>query len=616
MCGIAGIIGIKPSQNILSIMAQAMIHRGPDDEGFYLGIDVGFAFRRLSIVDIKDGHQPMTNEDGTIQVIFNGEIYNHIELRQQLIAKGHRFATDHSDTEVIVHGWKEWGTNLFNKLNGMFAIAIWDAKTKNFILARDRYGIKPVYFSHLTDGTLVFSSEIKPILASGLVEKKPCFTGILEYFSFQNLWRNFTMFEGIQQLEAGHYIQWQQRKISKFQYWDITFPRSRKDKFEDLVAEHQYLLKQAVNRHIAADVPVMSYLSGGIDSSAITMLAHQQDPTIRAYSCIFDLTDVTDDKICDEREFSRLIAQTYNIDRVELELNAQSLSKCLDDYVYSLEDLRMGMGYVNYLIAKRVSQDAKVVLSGTGGDEFHAGYIGRYQALGLTQTQSKPNLRNYLRNMYHQLAVNAKHGGKKKRYKKMLNVLFTKDQLSNVFTKNFLNAAGDFDANNIVSEFINRCPSSDWRDRVLYVDAKTYLTGLLVFEDKVSMAHSLEARVPLLDNELIDFVLDVPFDALCRNDIGKVIFRESVKPFVPSDIYSKPKMGFGPPDASWYRNGLRAWIEGQLHQDLIKKTGVFQSQFVHSTLADHFSGVRNNTYLIWSLLNFQSWCKSFNFFQD
>lgn len=614
MCGIAGIVGTTPSKEILLKMARAMQHRGPDDEGFYLSKEVGFAFRRLAIVDLNYGQQPMTNSRGDVYVVFNGEIYNHLQLRQQLLAKGYQFATHHSDTEVIVHGWSEWGTALFNKLNGMFAIAIWDNRTKTFILARDRYGIKPIYFSHLSDGALIFASEIKAILAAELIAQKPSFTGILEYFSFQNLWRNFTMFEGVEQLEPGYYLQWQQKHISKTQYWDIRFPRSRKDKLADLVMEHQTLLKQAVERHIAADVPVMSYLSGGIDSSAITMLAHQYDPTMRAYSCIFDLTEVGQDKICDEREFSRLIAHTYNIDRVELELTPTALANCLNNYVYSLEDLRMGMGYVNYLIAKRVAMDAKVVLSGTGGDEFHAGYIGRFQALGLNPPP-KTTLNAHFRQLYQQLTISLKQGNTKKRYKNMLNVLFNKEQLSQAFTAKFLQAAGNFDADAIMSEFINRCPSNDWRDRVLYVDAKTYLPGLLVFEDKVSMAHSLETRVPLLDNDLIDFVLDIPFAALCNHEIGKVIFRESVKPWVPKEIYHKPKMGFGPPDASWYRTGLRHWIESQLDEKTIIKAGVFQPKFVQSILSNHFSGIANNTYLIWSLLNFQSWCKNFNFFQ-
>jgi asparagine synthase (glutamine-hydrolysing) len=358
------------------------------------------------------------------------------------------------------------------------------------------------------------------------------------------------------------------------------------------------------------------------------VVSHQYDPQVTAYSCIFDLTDVGEDRFVDEREFSRLAAATYDLRRVELQLSQDSLVGCLQDYVTALEDLRMGMGYPVYLTAQRVAQDAKVVLSGTGGDEFHAGYVGRYQALRLTQSTYTPLLgrwrdllmrlrRQSMRSLWNRarsVSPALQPLDPASLYRTMLNFMVRPEHLEAVFTPEFLRGANGYDANVVLDQFFQQCPSPDWRDRVMYVDAKTYLVGLLVLEDKVSMAHGLETRVPLLDHELIDFLLDVPFEMLCQGDTGKILFRESVRPWVPGQIYAKPKMGFGPPDASWYRGRLRPWIEATLSAAVCRERGVLQPSFVQATLEDHFSGRRNNTYFIWSLLNFEMWCRVFGFF--
>jgi asparagine synthase (glutamine-hydrolysing) len=592
-------------------MGNAMVRRGPDDEGFFLSRGAALAFRRLAIVDLAGGRQPMTNEDGRIQLVFNGEIYDHQLLRRELETRGHRFATDHSDTEVLVHGWEEWGPGLFHRLNGMFAVAIWDQVEHQLILARDRYGIKPLYYALLPNRACVFGSEIKAILASGLVAARPCHEGVMEYFSFQNLTGQQTMFAEICQLEAGTLLTWRAGKTSRRHYWDITFPRSRRRPLSELAEEHRAILTRAIRRQLAADVPVKTYLSGGIDSTAITVTAQRCDPDLTAYSCIFDLDGVGEDAGVDERHFSRLVAERNGLVRVELNLSATSLRDCLDDYVWAMEDLRMGMGYVVYLIARRVAQDAKVVLSGTGGDEFHAGYVGRFQGLGLAP--HVPLWRRWLTALRHGHWP-TKPTDPGQAYRKMLNCFFKPTEWPSVFTPEFLAQAKGFDVARVMDEFIGRCPSTDWRDRVLYVDAKTYLAGLLNFEDKVSMAHSLETRVPLLDNELVDFLLDVPFDTLWHGAVGKILFRESVRPLVPEEIYAKPKMGFSPPDASWYRGPLRDWIQDRLRPQWNGERNVFQGHYVRKVLNDHFTGQANNYHLIWSLINFETWCRAFGFF--
>jgi asparagine synthase (glutamine-hydrolysing) len=296
---------------------------------------------------------------------------------------------------------------------------------------------------------------------------------------------------------------------------------------------------------------------------------------------------------------------------VEHLVQPSTLSESLGAYVTAVEDLRMGMGYPIHSIAGRVAEDARVVLSGTGGDEFHGGYVGRYQVLGLTGAPVLSQSR------LGRLAARARapfRGGSRGAYRELLNFLVPERDAPKAFTESFLAHTAQFDSAGIVADAIAACPSDDWRDRVQYVDATTYLVGLLVLEDKLSMAHSLETRVPLLDNELVDFMLDVPHDALFAGATGKVLFRESVRPWVPDEIFAKPKMGFGPPDASWYRGPLRPWIEHRLAPPRVKARGVLRPDFVQRALHDHFSGRRDTTYLIWSFLNFDAWCDEFGFF--
>jgi asparagine synthase (glutamine-hydrolysing) len=611
MCGIAGVVGTPVDPGILRRMAATLVRRGPDDEGIYCEAQAGLAFRRLAIVDLAGGRQPMINEDGRLHLVFNGEIYDHEELRRQLVARGHRFVTDHSDTEVLVHGWEEWGHDLFPRLNGMFAIAVWDQVEQTLTLARDRYGIKPLYYAPLPSGACVFGSEIKAIFASGLVPQRPNPEGVMEYFAFQNLIGRQTTFAGVYQLEPGVAMTWKNGRLSERVYWDISFPRSRRAPLQELAEEHRSILSKAIRRQMMADVPVQTYLSGGIDSTAITVIARYHRPDITAYSCIFQLDGVGDDRTVDEREFSRLVAREADLERIELELDPTSLQDCLEDYLRVMEDPRMGPGYVVYRIAQRVARDAKVVLSGTGGDEFHAGYVGRYQALGLKNLTLWQRCKRHLRCWVRGTPAPS---GPAEIYRGILNCFFRSQDWDNVFTPEFLRQTRQLNVSEIINNFVRRCPSSDWRDRVLYVDAKTYLHGLLVFEDKVSMAHSLETRVPLLDNELVDFLLDVPFETLWQGNVGKILFRESVRPMVPPAIYQKPKMGFGPPDASWYRGKLRPWLEELLRPLFTDGRGVFQPGYVRTMLSEHLEGRRNHYHLVWSLLNFEMWCRVHGFF--
>lgn len=616
MCGIAGILhfGRQPdAPSRLRLMADSIVHRGPDGEGYWSDADFALAFRRLAIVDIETGDQPMSNADGSVWVVFNGEIYNHVALRAELEARGHKFVTDHSDTEVLVHGWAEWGESLPERLNGMFAFCIIDRKKRSAFMARDRHGVKPLYLHERADGAILFGSEVRPIHASGLLPIASSPRAIIEYFSLMNQWHGRTPFTGVRMLLPGTWMRVDADGVEERKYWDFVFERKESRDMETASADFRELLLDTVDRQIAADVPVMAYLSGGIDSTSVTVAAYHRDPRVRAYSCIFDLDNVGVDAFCDEREFSRAAADFLGIDRVELELSQDTLVKTLDATIHALEYPRMGMAYVNYMIASRVAQDAKVVLSGMGGDEVTGGYVGRYWLVPHA-TRPAPGEAWEAAPGFKRSPYAPDESDPFNLYRVMLNTPIAKDVLPSAFTPAFLAQIDGFDPLETINAAIESAPSNDTWDTLMYVDAKTYLHGLLVLEDKLSMTHSLETRVPLLDNVLVDRLLQTSWGELCDGETGKILFREAVKPLVPESVYTKPKMGFGPPDASWYRGVLRPLLEERLSERRIAARGVFQPAWVRARLDEHFEDKANWVGLIWCLLSFDSWCEQYGLF--
>jgi asparagine synthase (glutamine-hydrolysing) len=617
MCGIAGILhrgSVRDAPDRVERMANSIRHRGPDDDGFWSDGDVAFGFRRLSIVDLETGHQPMSNEDGTVWVVFNGEIYNHVALRRELEAAGHRFASDHSDTEVLVHGYEQWGEGLLPRLNGMFAFAVWDARQRRLMLGRDRLGIKPLYVAEKPDGTLVFASEIRAIHTSGLIEKAPDEGAVHTYFLQQNVWDGRSMFRHVRQLLGGHLLVDEPGRRVERQFWDMTFNR-RKVAPKAAAEAFRAMLEDTIKRQMAADVPVMAYLSGGIDSSSLVAGAHRIDPGVKAYSCLFDLTDVGADKVADEREFSRAMAAHLDIQHVELELAPTAMRGSLHRTIDALEEPRMGMAYVNFLIAERVAQDSKVVLSGCGGDEILGGYVGRYDYLRQPYPMSaapKPGL--LARIMGRALKPTGLSLDPMRRMLELYRFPVPLHDMEAAFTPDMMRAGGGYSVEGALSELLTSCKSSfDW-DRLMYADTKTYLTGLLMVEDKLSMAHSLEARVPLIDNEVIDLAMGFDWEMLSDGKTGKKVFREAIRDWVPEIIADKPKMGFGPPDASWYRGALQPWIRLILSPERIAARGVFQPAFVETAIEQHMSSAANRLPLIWSLLSFDAWCEINGFY--
>jgi asparagine synthase (glutamine-hydrolysing) len=616
MCGLAGLLHwgrLRDPEHRARRMADALHHRGPDDRRSWSDSDLAFGFARLSIVDITGGAQPMANEDGQVQVVYNGEIYNHRDLRRELESAGHSFRSDHADTEVLVHGWEEWGEALPQRLNGMFAFAVWDRRQRCLFLARDRFGIKPLYLAVPAPGELVFGSEIRALVASGLVVRQADPLGVAEYLSLQNNWHGRTPFVGIEMLPPGHSERIDPTGRRRSRYWQMSFPRRQHPAIAAAAQQYREILLDVMRRQIQADVPVMTYLSGGIDSSAITAAAHRLDKSVSAYSCIFDLAGVGDDCVVDERAFARDVARRFGIDHIELQLPQTSLVQALDPTIRALEYPRMGMAYVNYLIAERVARDAKVVLSGMGGDEINAGYIGRYQMVPRPRMPSVPGWWGRLGSLWRARPMEAP-SDPLAAYRRMLNFPIPSTELGDALTPEFAQAASGFDPDQLISDALAAAPSRDPWDALAYVDATTYMHGLLVLEDKLSMAHGLEARLPLLDNALVDAALDLGWELVCDGEVGKIVFREAVKPWVSPAIYAKPKMGFGPPDASWYRGALRPWIERKLSPQRIAARGILRPDYVARRLSNHFAGRANNVVFIWSMLSLESWCEQFEFF--
>ena len=612
MCGIVGLLhrGKRPeAQSIIQRMTRSIRHRGPDAEDFHLEADIVLGCARLSLLDHADGVQPVHNEDGSLWLVVDGTIYNHRELRRELEAAGHRFASSHADAEVLVHGWEEWGSALFPKLNGMFALALWDARANALVLARDRFGVKPLYLAQAQDGSLLFASEIKALHASGLIERAPSHDGMLEYLCQQNTWGRQTCFKNLEEFPSASYEVHTPDKCVSTHYWSLRFQRDCRLSFAEAAEEHRHILSRVIARQMAADVPVVSYLSGGIDSSAITAAAHQLDPALKVYSCLFDLRGVEEDRIVDEREYSEAVARQLGVERVTFEIAQDAMADSLDYTIAAIETPRMGMAYVNYLIAARVAKDSKVVLTGSGGDEIHAGYLSRYQAVAPPE-KAHVFSRAWFGQLLH------KPDSPLDIYARMLNFPLQAGQLHKALTPDFLAGVTHYDPLENIKARLSKCPCSDPREVVLHTDATTYLHGLLMLDDKLSMIHSLESRVPLLDNELVDFVCRLPWTYLCDGNIGKKVFREAVRPWVPEAIYAKPKMGFGPPDASWYRGTLKTFLQERLDSRKIERTGIFQPAFVRQILDAHFSGHANNVAFIWTLLSLDSWCRINKFFDN
>lgn len=623
MCGLCGVFHLDNwpvSAAAITKMNEAIKHRGPDGEGIWTDGPVGLGHRRLAIIDLTaSGHQPMSNETGDVLIVYNGELYNHLDLRIQLEAKGHQFHS-RSDTETVVHAYEEWDDDCLARFNGMFAFAVWDKRRRRLFLARDRFGVKPLYY-YFDGRRLVFASEVKAILAYPDVRRTICYPALNEYFTFQNTLSDLTLFEDIRLLPAGNFLSLdlEHRQLSQSQYWDYDFSDTRSTiAMEEATERLQFLFSQAVSRQLMSDVPLACYLSGGLDSGSITAVARRQLGRLMTFTGGFDLSSASGLELgFDERAQSEMLSNLLRTEHYEMVMHAGDMEHVMPDLIWHLEDLRVGQCYPNYYIARLASKFVKVVLSGAGGDELFGGYPWRYYR-GL----NSENELNYYNNYYN--------------FWQRLVPDDDKPALFNDATFAKIKDHSTFDVFRSVLT-ARRLPlktNEDFVNASLYFELKTFLPGLLLVEDKVSMAHSLETRVPFLDNDLVDFACRLPVRHKLRNlgDLslridenelskrqnyfvqtqdGKLVLRETMKRFIPVEVTARAKQGFSAPDATWFRGDSIDYVNRLLRDPKARLYEFVLPEYVSKRLDEHTAGKHNHRLFIWSLLSVEWWLRTF-----
>ncbi len=623
MCGIVGVCNLhgEPVLSELVDRLTALIaHRGPDGHGVYVDGAVGLGHRRLAIIDLSAaGAQPMANENGDVVLDYNGEIYNFQELRVELEACGHVFRS-HTDSEVVVHAYEEWGRACVERFDGMFAFAIWDRPRRLLFLARDRFGVKPLYW-HLRNGVFVFASEVKAILGHPKVQREVCYPALNEYFTFQNVLSDATLFDGIRLLPAGCTLTLEAREGAEpkvGRYWDYPFPSESEHLSAEEATDRLYdVFLDAVTRQLVSDVPVGSYLSGGMDSGSITAIASRSVPRLSSFTGGFDLSSASGLELAfDEREAAEEMANLLKTEHYEVVMHAGDMEWVMPELIWHLEDLRVGQCYPNYYVARLAGKFVKVVLSGAGGDELFGGYPWRYFS-----PADGGGSESYFRGYYA-----------------FWQRLVPDEQKSQLFNDAVLRELGDHSPYDVFRGVFAGWPGSlegrdDYLNASLYFELKTFLHGLLVVEDKLSMAHSLETRVPFLDNELVEFALRLPpslkipalatvlnvdenlpgkrllFEA--ERNQGKAVLRDAMQRVLPPAAATRGKQGFSAPDASWFRGESIEYLNRLLRDPKARIYEFFDRTYVERILDEHTSGRVNRRLLIWSLLSFEWWCRSF-----
>ena len=622
MCGITGVLHFDSepvSPVTLRRMTDAIAHRGPDGEGHFMDGPVGLGHRRLAIIDLSPaGHQPMATADGRYTISYNGEIYNFQELRIELEALGHQFKS-RTDSEVVLKAYAQWGEKALNKFNGMFALAIWDRVKRELFLARDRYGIKPLYYT-TGAGAFVFGSEVKAIIASRSYSAGLDLEGLLEYFTFPNFFTERTLFKDVKLLPAGTfmYARGATGVTSPQRFWDYAFsepehPLSEEEYLEEL----DMLFRRAVHRQLVSDVDLGAYLSGGMDSGSVTALAAKQLPYIKSFTCGFDLNSASGVELSyDERAAAEYMSYVFKTEHYEMVLKAGDMERIMSRLAWHLEEPRVGQSYPNMYVAQLASKFVKVVLSGAGGDEIFGGYPWRYYRAVVNNDFEHyidkyylfwqrliPN--SILRNVFSPVWGDVKD-------------VWTRDIFRDVFSKH--------------AATLTR--PEDYINHSLYLEAKTFLHGLLVVEDKLSMAYGLETRVPFLDNDLVDFAAKIPSRLKLGNlaeviklnenepgsktaryfqktSDGKLLLRKLMARHIPPAVAEREKQGFSAPDASWFKGESIDHVRRTLYNGHARIYDYLDRKAVQGLVNDHLEGRENRRLLIWSLLSVEQWCQHF-----
>ncbi len=628
MCGIAGIFNLNGQgtvdRELLSAMNEVQHHRGPDEGGVWLGDGIGLAHRRLSIIDLSVlGRQPMTNDSETVVVVFNGEIYNFQELRSQLIEKGYIFRSK-TDTEVIVHGWSEWGEGVIERLRGMFAIAIWDVKQKQLFIARDRLGIKPLFYASSDDGCFLFGSELKALYQANGLHKHIDPLRVEEYLAYGYIPEPNTIFKNIFKLEPGYTLSIKagDTKPRLRQYWNIPFITNNAISYEDAQVELLARMREAVDIRMIADVPLGAFLSGGVDSSTVVALMSQmQQSAVNTCSIGFN------DKKFNESEYARLVADKYEtnhftetVDTDDFELIGQ-LAKIYD------EPYADSSAIPTYRVCELARKRVTVALSGDGADEAMSGYRRHVWHLMEERVRNRipyglrRSLFGFLGRAYPKLdwmprvfraktTFQALGRNSVEAYFHTISIL-KDDMRSTLYSSRFRQELAGYNAIEVFNRHARDCPSDHPLNLVEYLDLKTYLVGdILTKVDRASMAHSLEVRVPLLDHKLMEWVSSLPPEYKVKGQTGKYILKNTMEPLLPHDVLYRKKMGFAVPLASWFRGPLRQRVYDQLLGERLLSTGYFDAAQIGKLISDHESGRRDHSAPIWTLMMFDSFLET------
>lgn len=627
MCGIAGFIDLwdkraprsrDERKAILENMCDVIRYRGPDDSGSLLNDGVALGMRRLSIIDLAGGHQPISGEDGLATVVFNGEIYNFLELQPQLEERGHKFRT-RSDTEAIVHAYEEYGTACVDYLRGMFAFALWDDRNRRLFMARDRAGEKPLYYTLTPTGTLVFGSELKSLLEHPGIKRETSAESLDAYFSLGYVPDPLSIFGDIKKLPPGHFLIFSNGRIEIKQYWDFTY-ESNGDRLreDDYLEGLRSLLDEAVKIRLVSDVPLGAFLSGGIDSSTVValMASHMGQP-VKTFSIGF-LEDSYN-----ELKYARLTAKKFGTEHHEFFVTPE-ICDVVDELTWHFDEPFADSSAIpTYMVSKLAREHVTVVLSGDGGDELFAGYT-RYvterkrRKYGLLPRRFRQGLMEPLsrtlphgawgRNFLHNVALDPID-----RYFDNVSI-FTGLNKSSLYTADFFAQLGDNDKHAAArfQEFGDNVGTNALLDALLYIDSKTYLPGdILTKVDRMSMAVSLEARVPLLDHKLIDFVTRIPASMKMAGLETKHLFKRAVADLVPDEILTRPKQGFGVPIQQWINLQLRERIRDTLTDSRFRQRGIISPQYTDVLLDEHERGRRDHSMALWSLLMLELWYQAF-----
>jgi asparagine synthase (glutamine-hydrolysing) len=625
MCGICGKLnlttGVTVEPRIIRAMMDAIRHRGPDDEGLYLGSQVGLGHRRLSIIDLSSGHQPISNEDGSIWIVFNGEIYNYRDLRAFLSSKGHIFNTQ-TDTEVIVHLYEEFGPQCLEKLRGMFALAIWDENAKTLFLARDRVGIKPVYY-YLTDNFLVFASEIKAILVDPAVHCEIAPEIIDRFLTFLYVPGDQTMLKGVCKLAPGHYLLIKDGKPEIRQYWDLGFSKpSHAPSLDDASNQLDNLLAEAIELHMIADVPVGVLLSGGVDSTAVLSYAAERTrKEINTFTVGF-----SDPGVADERPYAKLAAQKFGTQHHDMTVTAADFASYMPQYIWHMEEpVCEPPAIAMYCVSKLARNYVKVLLSGEGGDEAFAGYSNYRNLLWLERVKDTLSPMNGAASRGLSLANSWLHSPRLAKYLPLMDARFPEYYYSRTsnpyrYTGNGLGRlySSDF-AQSIDREYTleplrrlqKHVQGLNTLDAMLYIDTKTWLPDdLLIKADKMTMANSLELRVPLLDHKVLEFAAALPSSFKVHGFTTKYLAKKTLEKRVPRRILDRRKAGFPVPYESWLRKELSDWARDILFDRKTTNRGYFTTPAVRDLLArDAASGGCSKE--IFSLITLEMWHRTF-----